>query len=172
MTRMRNGAIKPLTDHSLGRLRLAPSIFSVPRKDLFHDFSSQVALEASYHAAKHFFSIGPFPHVPPIHVAIEGTSSIAAASSCLSHRISVEAVSIMTSMKRRGTCISVTAGGSGGIVRASGEPRFCSGGSRRRTSLRDSAPRGRSPASGSRSAPTGARRRRSARRGRWQGRYR
>jgi hypothetical protein len=38
----------------------APSIFSVPRKDLSHDFSSQVALEASYHAAKHFFSIGPF----------------------------------------------------------------------------------------------------------------
>src|SRR5215212_9118588 len=38
----------------------APSIFSVPRKNLSHDFSSQVALEASYHAAKHFFSIGPF----------------------------------------------------------------------------------------------------------------
>src|SRR3954464_3707888 len=97
MTHMRNGAIKPPTDHSLGRLRLAPSIFSVPRKDLSHDFSSQVALEASYHAAKHFFSIGPFrlqfstsylfqiwsfPHVTPIHVAIEGTSSIAAGSSC------------------------------------------------------------------------------------------
>ena len=58
------------------------------------------------------------------------------------------------------------------IVRASGEPRPCSGGSRRRTSLRDSAPRGRSPASGSRSAPTGARRRRSARRSRSQGRHR
>ena len=64
------------------------------------------------------------------------------------------------------------AGGSGGIVRASGEPRPCSGGSRRRTSLRDSAPRGRSPASGSRSAPTGAKRRRSARRSRSQGRHR
>ncbi len=64
------------------------------------------------------------------------------------------------------------AGGSGGIVRASGESRPCSGGSRRRTSLRDSAPRGRSPASGSRSAPTGARRKRSARRSRWQGRHR
>jgi hypothetical protein len=115
---MRNGAIKPLTDHSLGRLRLAPSIFSVPRKDLSHDFSSQVALEASYHVAKHFFSIWSIstailniislsdlvivPHVTPIHVAIEGTSSIAAASSCLSHRISVEVVSIMTSMNRRG----------------------------------------------------------------------
>src|SRR3954452_2226872 len=48
------------TDHSLGRLRLAPSIFSVPRKDLSHDFSSQLALEASYHATKHFFSIDPF----------------------------------------------------------------------------------------------------------------
>jgi hypothetical protein len=30
-----------------GRLRLAPPIFSVPRKDLSHDFSSQVALEAT-----------------------------------------------------------------------------------------------------------------------------
>src|SRR5215210_1704728 len=60
MTRMRKAAIKPLTDHSLGRLRLAPSIFPVPRKDLSHDFSSQVGFEASYHAAKHFFSIGPF----------------------------------------------------------------------------------------------------------------
>ncbi|MET4691887.1 hypothetical protein ABIA13_006395 [Sinorhizobium fredii] len=58
------------------------------------------------------------------------------------------------------------------IVRASGEPRPCSGGSRRRTSLRDSAPRGQSPASGSRSAPTGARRRRSARRSRSQARHR
>src|SRR5215208_6527947 len=124
MTRMRKAAIKPLTDHSLGRLRLAPPIFSVPRENLSHDFSSQVALEASYHAAKHFFSIGPFstvilniislsdlvivPHVTPIHVAIEGTSSIAAASSCLSHRISVEVVSIVTSMNGRGTYISVT----------------------------------------------------------------
>src|SRR3954468_958326 len=124
MTHMRNGAIKPPTDHSLGRLRLAPSIFSVPRKDLSHDFSSQVALEASYRAAKHFFSIGQyrlqfstsylfqiwslFPHVTPIHVAIEGTSSIAAASSCLGHRISVEVVSIVTSMNRSGTYISVT----------------------------------------------------------------
>src|SRR5256886_16435951 len=60
MTRMRKAAIKPLTDHSLGRLRLAPSIFSVPHKDLSHDFSSQVALESSYHAPKHFFSIRPF----------------------------------------------------------------------------------------------------------------
>ncbi|EUB98111.1 hypothetical protein PMI07_006425 [Rhizobium sp. CF080] len=64
------------------------------------------------------------------------------------------------------------AGGSGGIVKASGEPRLCNGGSHRRTSLRDSAPRGRSPASGLRSAPTGARRRRSARRSRSQGRHR
>src|SRR5436309_3189097 len=45
-------------------------------------------------------------HTPPCR--IEGTSSIAAASSCLSHRISVEVVSIMTSMNRRGTYISVT----------------------------------------------------------------
>jgi hypothetical protein len=49
MIRMRKAAIKPLTDHSLGRLRLAQPIFSVPRKDLSHDFSSQVALEAPYH---------------------------------------------------------------------------------------------------------------------------
>src|SRR3954462_5656512 len=48
------------------------------------------------------------PHVTPLHVALEGTSSIAAASSCLSHRISVEVVSIVTSMNRRGTYISVT----------------------------------------------------------------
>src|SRR5436853_6454067 len=114
---MRKAAIKPLTDHSFGPLRLAPSIFSVPRKDLSHDFSSQVALEASYHAAKHFFSIGPFrlqfstSYLFQIwslfrmsHPSMSLSKGlIAASSSCLSHRISVQVVSIMTSMNRRGT---------------------------------------------------------------------
>src|SRR5436190_20558983 len=120
---MRNGAIEPLTDHSLGQLRLAPSIFSVPRKDLSLDFSSQVALEASYHAAKHFFQLVHFDCNSQHHISFRfGHCSACpthpcryrrdflnrSGSSCLSHRISVEVVSIMTSMNRRGTYISVT----------------------------------------------------------------
>src|SRR3954470_21570653 len=43
------------------------------------------------------------PHVTPIHVAIEGTSSIAAGSSCLSHRISVDGRQRRNSQSQRRT---------------------------------------------------------------------
>jgi hypothetical protein len=109
MTRMRNGAIKPPASRAVDIFRapqrfISRLLFSSCSRSILSRCETFLFNWSISTAILNIISLSDLvivPHVTPIHVAIEGTSSIAAASSCLSHRISVQVVSIMTSMNRR-----------------------------------------------------------------------